>query len=176
MQEYYRGKTEERGKNVLEDEEKKSWAESFLEQLNDPLIFILFVAAAISLLLREYGDMAIILAVVLLNATVGVIQEGKAKKSLEALKQMTSPHALLLEGDEVRQIPGRLYKLPCNIFCKWIILNKSNLSILIRCCLLKKCAFLDNYLAIYILDILVCIKTKYCTCNRCVIFCIKLSH
>ena len=47
MQEYYRGKTEERGKNVLEDEEKKSWAESFLEQLNDPLIFILFVAAAI---------------------------------------------------------------------------------------------------------------------------------
>ena len=55
MQEYYRGKTEERGRNVLEDEEKKSWAESFLEQLNDPLIFILFVAAAISLLLREYG-------------------------------------------------------------------------------------------------------------------------
>ena len=106
MQEYYRGKTEERGKNVLEDEEKKSWAESFLEQLNDPLIFILFVAAAISLLLREYGDMAIILAVVLLNATVGVIQEGKAKKSLEALKQMTSPHALLLERDEVRQIPA----------------------------------------------------------------------
>ena len=106
MQEYYRGKTEERGKNVLEDEEKKSWAESFLEQLNDPLIFILFVAAAISLLLREYGDMAIILAVVLLNATVGVIQEGKAKKSLEVLKQMTSPHALLLEGDEVRQIPA----------------------------------------------------------------------
>ena len=106
MQEYYRGKTEERGKNVLEDEEKKSWAESFLEQLNDPLIFILFVAAAISLLLREYGDMAIILAVVLLNATVGVIQEGKAKKSLEVLKQMTSPHALLLEGDEVWQIPA----------------------------------------------------------------------
>ena len=106
MQEYYRGKTEERGRNVLEDEEKKSWAESFLEQLNDPLIFILFVAAAISLLLREYGDMAIILAVVLLNATVGVIQEGKAKKSLEVLKQMTSPHALLLEGDEVRQIPA----------------------------------------------------------------------
>ena len=52
MQEYYRGKTEERGKNVLEDEEKKSWAESFLEQLNDPLIFILFVAAAIYLVLR----------------------------------------------------------------------------------------------------------------------------
>ena len=90
---------------MLEDEEKKSWAESFLEQLNDPLIFILFVAAAISLLLREYGDMAIILAVVLLNATVGVIQEEK-RKNQQVLKQMTSPHALLLEGDEVRQIPA----------------------------------------------------------------------
>ena len=96
----------EKRKNEGETCSKKSWAESFLEQLNDPLIFILFVAAAISLLLREYGDMAIILAVVLLNATVGVIQEGKAKKSLEVLKQMTSPHALLLEGDEVRQIPA----------------------------------------------------------------------
>ena len=73
-------------------------------------------------------------------------------------------------------ISGRLYKLPCNIFCKWIILNKNNLSILIRCCLLKKCTFLDNNPAISILDILICIKTKYCTCNRCVIFCIKLSH
>lgn len=79
MQEYYRGKTEERGKNVLEDEEKKSWAESFLEQLNDPLIFILFVAAAISLLLREYGDMAIILAVVLLKRRWESYRRGKQK-------------------------------------------------------------------------------------------------
>lgn len=75
----------------LEDEEKKSWAESFLEQLNDPLIFILFVAAAISLLLREYGDMAIILAVVLLNATVGVIQEGKAEKIAGGVKTDDQP-------------------------------------------------------------------------------------
>lgn len=137
MQEYYRGKTEERGRNVLEDEEKKSWAESFLEQLNDPLIFILFVAAAISLLLREYGDMAIILAVVLLNATVGVIQEGKAKKSLEVLKQMTSPHALLLEGDEVRQIlaadliPGDLVVLEagCQVPADLVLTEAVNLKI-----------------------------------------------
>ena len=89
MQEYYRGKTEERGRNVLEDEEKKSWAESFLEQLNDPLIFILFVAAAISLLLREYGDMAIILAVVLLNG--GSDTGGESKKIAGGAKTDDQP-------------------------------------------------------------------------------------
>ena len=72
----------QRGKNVLADEEKKSVAASFIEQLNDPLIFILFAAAVISMILKEYGDMAIILAVVMLNAVVGVIQEGKAQRAL----------------------------------------------------------------------------------------------
>ena len=94
----------ERGKNVLEEERQPSTAESFARQLNDPLIFILFVAAAISLLLKEYGDMAIILAVVMVNAFVGVIQEGRAQRALEALKELTSPHALIREGGEIRSI------------------------------------------------------------------------
>lgn len=106
MEEQYRTSSRERGKNVLEDEKHKSVAESFFEQLNDPLIFILFVAAAISLLLREYGDMAIILSVVLLNAVIGVIQEGKAQKALDALKAMTSPHALVRDGEDVKEIPA----------------------------------------------------------------------
>lgn len=96
----------QRGKNVLDNEESKSVAASFIEQLNDPLIFILFAAAVISMILKEYGDMAIILAVVTLNAVVGVIQEGKAKKALEALKEMTSPHALIREGEHIREIPA----------------------------------------------------------------------
>lgn len=94
----------ERGRNVLEDEKRPSMAECFAGQLNDPLIFILFVAAAISLLLKEYGDTAIILAVVLVNAFVGVIQEGRAQRALEALKELTSPHALIREGGQVRSI------------------------------------------------------------------------
>ncbi len=102
----YSGKPMERGKNVLEKEEGKSVFASFLEQLNDPLIFILFVAAAISLLLREIGDMVIILAVVLVNALVGVIQEGKAKRALESLEKMTSPHALIREGGHIHEIPA----------------------------------------------------------------------
>ena len=106
MAEQYQMKSGARGKNRLEDEEQQSMAESLLGQLNDPLIFILFVAAAISLLLKEYGDMAIILAVVLVNAIVGVIQEGRAKKALEALKQLTSPHAFIREGEHIREIPA----------------------------------------------------------------------
>lgn len=95
-----------RGKNVLEDETKESVAERLIGQLNDPLIFILFVAAAISLFLKEYGDMAIILAVVSVNAVVGVIQEGRAARALEALKEMTSPHAYIREGEHIREIPA----------------------------------------------------------------------
>lgn len=106
MEEQYRTSSRERGNNVLEDEKHKSVAECFFEQLNDPLIFILFAAAAISLLLREYGDMAIILAVVMLNAVIGVIQEGKAQKALDALKAMTSPHAMVREGEEIKEIPA----------------------------------------------------------------------
>lgn len=95
-----------RGKNVLEDEQHKSAFTCFLEQLNDPLIFILFVAAAISMLLKEFSDMMIILAVILVNAVIGVIQEGKAQKALEALKEMTSPKALIKKGGHIQEIPA----------------------------------------------------------------------
>lgn len=95
-----------RGRNVLEEEQKESVAANFLAQLNDPLIFILFVAAAISMLLKEFGDMTIILAVVFVNAVIGVIQEGKARRALEALKEMTSPHALIREGAHIREVPA----------------------------------------------------------------------
>lgn len=97
---------QERGNNVLEEEKRETLLVRFINQLNDPLIYILFAAAAISLLLGDYGDMAIILAVVAVNAIVGVIQEGKAQKALESLKKMTSPHALIREGNHIREIPA----------------------------------------------------------------------
>lgn len=106
MEEQYRAENRARGKNVLEDEERQSVIGNFIQQLNDPLIFILFVAAAISLLLKEYGDMAIILTVVMVNALIGVIQEGRAQKALEALKKMASPHALIREGEHIKEIPA----------------------------------------------------------------------
>jgi Ca2+-transporting ATPase len=96
-----------RGQNFLQEGHRKSLPETFLEQLNDPLIFILFIAAAISLLLGEASDTVIILAVILVNATVGVIQEGRAKKALESLKQMTCPTALLRTGESWKEVPAR---------------------------------------------------------------------
>ena len=109
-------KEQKRGYNLLDKEEEKSMLSCFVEQLNDPLIFILFAAAAISLLLQEFGDMCIILAVVLLNAIVGVIQEGKAKRALEALEKMTSPHALLHDEDGIHEIPASDL-IPGDIVC-----------------------------------------------------------
>lgn len=95
-----------RGKNILEEARQKTPPEAFLEQLNDPLIFILFVAAAISMLLREFSDTAIILTVIMVNAVIGVIQEGKAQKALESLKQLTSPKALIKQNGLPVEIPA----------------------------------------------------------------------
>ncbi len=95
-----------RGRNVLKEEEKKSLLTSFGEQLNDPLIYILFVAAVVSLLLKEISDTVIILTVIVVNSVIGVIQEGKAKRALDALKQMTSPHALLKKNGDITEIPA----------------------------------------------------------------------
>ncbi len=89
------------GLNRLRDQEKKSLAKRIMEQLNDPLILILVVAMAISMMLYEFGDAIIIVVVVALNATVGIIQEGKAGKAVEALKQTSEPRALALR-DGVR--------------------------------------------------------------------------
>lgn len=105
-----------RGRNVLADEQHKSAFACFLEQLNDPLIFILFVAAAISMLLKEFSDMVIILAVILVNAVIGVIQEGKAQKALEALKEMTSPKAVVKRSGHMQEIPASDL-IPGDIVC-----------------------------------------------------------
>ena len=91
------------GPNKLKDQEQKSIGQMILEQLNDPLILILVVAMAISLMLHELGDAVIIITVVVLNATVGIIQEGKAGKAVEALKKISSPQAVVLrEGKRMK--------------------------------------------------------------------------
>ncbi len=92
------------GRNELEGEPKKSVPETFLEQLNDPLICVLLVAAFVSFLLKEFSDTIIIGVVIVLNAAVGVIQEGKAQKALDSLKKLTSPEAHVRRGGEIRRI------------------------------------------------------------------------
>lgn len=94
------------GRNALPESRKKSLIASFLEQLHDPLIYILLAASAISLLLDEISDTAIILAVVFINAVVGLIQEGKAQKALDSLKKLTSPHAIVIRDAKQKEIPA----------------------------------------------------------------------
>lgn len=94
------------GKNQLEEQKKKGILTLFIEQLNDPLIYILMVAIAISLFLKEAGDAAIIAAVIILNSVVGVIQEDKARKAIEALQQLSSPKALVKRDGKEVEIPS----------------------------------------------------------------------
>ena len=96
----------EDGPNAMREPRKKTVIESFLEQLNDPLIYVLIVAAVVSILLEEVSDAAIIGVVVVLNAAVGVIQEGKARKALESLKKLTSPKALVIREGRRMEVPA----------------------------------------------------------------------
>ncbi len=104
------------GRNEMKAPRKKTAIESFLEQLNDPLIYVLLAAAAISIFLHEINDAVIIGVVVFVNALVGMIQEGKARKALEALQKMTTPKATVIRGGVRQEIPAALL-VPGDLVC-----------------------------------------------------------
>ena len=98
---------EKYGQNKLKGKPKKSLFQLFLGQLQDVLIYVLIGAAAINIIahgLEGVTDAIIILAVVLINAVVGVVQESKAEKALEALQQMTTPKSAVRRNGEVIEI------------------------------------------------------------------------
>lgn len=78
----------------------------FLAEFNDVLIYILLISGIISILLKEYTDAMIILFVVLMNGTIGFIQEEKANKSLEALKKITTQVATVKRNGKYKVIPA----------------------------------------------------------------------
>lgn len=80
---------QQNGRNEMKAARKKTKIQLFLEQLKDPLIYILLIAAVVSVFLGELSDAVIIGTVVVVNALVGMLQEGKARKALEALKKLT---------------------------------------------------------------------------------------
>ncbi len=94
------------GTNTFAEKKPKTKLQKFFSQLNDPLIYILLVAVVISLFLKEFGDASIIMAVILLNAVIGVVQESKAEKSLEALKKLSSPVALVKRDGLFVEVPA----------------------------------------------------------------------
>ncbi|MBQ1260579.1 MAG: calcium-translocating P-type ATPase, PMCA-type [Clostridia bacterium] len=100
---------EENGKNRLEAAKGKSILRRFLEQLADPMTIILLVVAAISGVLavvesEGFTDVIIILAVVIINAVLGVYQESKAEKAIEALQEMSAATSKVLRDGRVQTI------------------------------------------------------------------------
>ncbi len=98
---------EKYGYNKLKSKAKKSLLELFIAQLKDVLIYVLIGAAIVNIIahgLEGITDAIIILLVVFINAIVGVVQESKAEKALEALQQMTTPKSLVRRDGEVIEV------------------------------------------------------------------------
>ncbi|HBR29483.1 MAG TPA: ATPase, partial [Firmicutes bacterium] len=105
------------GWNKLVEGKRKSLLPRLLGQMADPMVIVLIVAAAVSGVVGEVADTVIILMVVVINAVLGVVQEGKAEKAIAALQKMASPyskvrrdrHIISVKSEEI--VPGDLVLL-----------------------------------------------------------------
>ncbi len=119
----------EYGPNRLREKKKKSLFRRFLDQFKDVMILILIAAAIVSFVVAivegdagEFFEPILILLIVILNAVLGVLQESKAEKALDALQNMSAPHARVLrDGKEqviaaMELVPGDIIKLEAGDF------------------------------------------------------------
>lgn len=102
----------EQGENKIDTTKKIGIFRRFLAQFKDFMILILLAAAGISFVTSwinhetDYVDAIIILSIVIINAIIGMVQESRAEKAIEALQKMASPHAKVLRGGEQCEIPA----------------------------------------------------------------------
>ncbi len=96
------------GPNRLPEGEKRSSFVRFLLQFHDILIYVLLASAVTTALLRHWLDTGVIMAVVIVNAVIGYIQEGKAEQAMHAIRQMLAPRANLIRDGERTTIDGDL--------------------------------------------------------------------
>ena len=131
------------GLNKLEEKKKESIVIKFIKQFNDFMIIILIIASIISAVVarlegsNDYFDSIIIIAIVVFNAIMGLVQEAKAEKSLEALKKMTAPTCRVKRNGKISTIkseqivPGDIVLLEAGNYvpadCK--LISSSNLKI-----------------------------------------------
>ena len=106
-QEEAKTRLEKYGKNALEAEKKKSFGEKLKEQILDPMIIILMLAALVSAFNGEALDAGIIIAIVIVNAFLSIYQEGKAEEAIEALQKMSSPKAKVIRDGEHIEVDSK---------------------------------------------------------------------
>src|SRR5262245_49437868 len=94
------------GPNRLPEGKRRGAFMRLLSQLNNILVYVLLGAAFIKLMMNQWVDAWIIIGVVVLNALLGFIQEGKAEKALESIRNMLSAEARAVRGGEARLIPA----------------------------------------------------------------------
>lgn len=117
------------GPNKLKEKKKKTNIQRFFDQFKDVMILILLAAAAISFVIAciekepmEFFEPLLILLIVVLNAVMGMLQESKAEKALDALKNMSAPHARVIRDGEEKIIeaselvPGDIIRLEAGDF------------------------------------------------------------
>lgn len=97
---------EKYGPNALAEKKGKSFFAKLIEQLLDPMVIILLVAAAVSSLQGDMVETLIILAIVVLNSGLSLYQEGKAENSLKALQNMSAPHAKVIRDGRIQSVPA----------------------------------------------------------------------
>lgn len=95
---------QEQGKNELTKQKKITVLSMFLDQFKDPMVVILIIGALVSIFLKEYVDAFIILFVIVMNAIIGVIQEFKAEKAIDALEKLSSPKAYVVRDGLLKEI------------------------------------------------------------------------
>lgn len=95
------------GYNEMLEKQKTVWWKQFFAQFQDFMVLVLLAATLISAFLGEYADSATILAIVLVNAILGFVQEHRAEKSMEALKTMVAPMAHVIRNGILQKIAAR---------------------------------------------------------------------
>jgi len=94
------------GPNRIETERVEPWWILLGRQVRDPLIYILLVAAAVTIALQDYVDAGVILAVVVLNTIIGFVQELRARQAMRALARLSAPRADVVRDGRTRHVPA----------------------------------------------------------------------
>ena len=97
----------EKGENILQESRRKSIPEVFISQFADLLVVILIIAAAISMFSGNVESTVVILLVLVINAILGTLQHVKAQRSLDSLRQLSSPCAKVIRDSVKREIPSK---------------------------------------------------------------------